>query len=102
MPGYFAGMAPPKPAQSDKVLFNEPEKNEGRKDTASHVYDDFKNPHAAKMRGGFPRKKTLEELQALHDRKEGKAPAEEPPESQEASAEKRLDGIEAESTKATR
>ena len=101
MPGYFAGSAPPKPAQSDKVLFNEPAKNEGRKDTASHVYDDFKNPKAAKMRGGFPRKKTLDELKALHDRKEGKTD-EKPPIVGEASAEKRLDGIEAESTKATR
>ena len=92
--------APKIPASTVKVLFNEPAQNEGRKDTAAHVYDDFKNPYAAKMKGGFPRKKSLEEIEELHKRMEdGKKP---PPVEGEATAEKRLDGIEAESTKATR
>jgi len=96
MPYFFN----PKPASTDRVLFDDVKGNEDRRDSAAHVYDDFQNPKAAKMRGGFPRKKSLQELEEQFKRKQGK---DEPEVKGLASVtEKRMDGIEGESTMSTR
>jgi len=100
MPSYFINPHPTKQAQSsDRVLFNDLAGNEDRRDSAVHVYDDMQNPLAAKMRGGFPVKKTLKEIEESFK-------GEETPESEVKGmatvSEDRLVGIEDVSTHATR
>ena len=53
----------PKDNRAARVLFNDPEGNAARKNSAIHVYDDLANPKAAKQRGGKPTKQRVQSEQ---------------------------------------